>query len=126
MAFTIRSGHALLMNNVDAIETPLLSETDYARIEQAIVYIHQHFREQPTLEAIAARVDLSPAHFNRLFTRWAGITPKQFVQRLTLDAAKQPLGEAHSVMRAALEAGLSDGSLARFIHHAGGHHAGGI
>lgn len=107
MAFTIRSGHALLMNNVDAIETPLLSETDYARIEQAIVYIHQHFREQPTLEAIAARVDLSPAHFNRLFTRWAGITPKQFVQRLTLDAAKQPLGEAHSVMRAALEAGLS-------------------
>jgi len=86
---------------------PLLNAVDYTRIEQAIVYIHEHFREQPSLETIAAQVDLSYAHFNRLFSRWAGITPKQFVQRLTLDAAKQPLQEAHSVMRAALDAGLS-------------------
>lgn len=95
------------MNNAATDNTPLLNDADYARIEQAIVYIHRHFRDQPSLETIASQVDLSPAHFNRLFARWAGVTPKQFVQRLTLDAAKQPLAEAHSVMRAALEAGLS-------------------
>ncbi len=95
------------MNSTTQVELPMLNATDYARIEQAIVFLHHHFRDQPSLETIAARVDLSPAHFNRLFSRWSGITPKQFVQRLTLDAAKQPLVEAHSVMRAALEAGLS-------------------
>ena len=87
--------------------TPLLNASDYARIEHAIVYLNREFRAQPTLEQIAAEVDLSATYFNRLFRRWAGITPKQFVQRLTLDAAKLPLAEAHSVMRAALDAGLS-------------------
>jgi len=95
------------MTSLSTTESPLLNAADYARIEQAIVYLHQHFRDQPSLETIASQVDLSPAHFNRLFSRWAGVTPKQFVQRLTLDAAKQPLAEAHSVMRAALDAGLS-------------------
>jgi len=95
------------MTSLSTTESPLLNAGDYARIEQAIVYLHQHFRDQPSLETIASQVDLSPAHFNRLFSRWAGVTPKQFVQRLTLDAAKQPLAEAHSVMRAALDAGLS-------------------
>ena len=95
------------MTTESTSELPLLNAADYTRIEQAIVYIHQHFREQPSLDTIASKVDLSSAHFNRLFSRWAGITPKQFVQRLTLDAAKQPLQEAHSVMRAALDAGLS-------------------
>ncbi|HEX2584706.1 MAG TPA: bifunctional helix-turn-helix domain-containing protein/methylated-DNA--[protein]-cysteine S-methyltransferase [Steroidobacteraceae bacterium] len=95
------------MTTESTSELPLLNAADYTRIEQAIVYIHQHFREQPSLDTIASQVDLSSAHFNRLFSRWAGITPKQFVQRLTLDAAKQPLQEAHSVMRAALDAGLS-------------------
>jgi len=93
--------------NTSETDTPLLSATDYARIEHAIVFLHDQFREQPSLQTIASEVDLSPAHFNRLFSRWAGITPKQFVQRLTLDAAKQPLMEAHSVMRASLDAGLS-------------------
>ena len=95
------------MNSTAEIELPLLNASDYARIERAIVFVHENFRDQPSLESIAAEVELSPAHFNRLFSRWAGITPKQFVQRLTLDAAKQPLMEAHSVMRAALDAGLS-------------------
>lgn len=90
-----------------AVDTPLLNAADYARIESAIVYLNREFRSQPSLEQIAAQVELSPAHFNRLFRRWAGITPKQFVQRLTLDAAKSELTQAHSVMRAALEAGLS-------------------
>jgi AraC family transcriptional regulator of adaptative response/methylated-DNA-[protein]-cysteine methyltransferase len=99
------------MNDGDQTEiltvTPMLNAVDYARIEQSIIFLHSRFREQPSLETIAAHVGLSPAHFNRLFSRWAGITPKQFVQRLTLDAAKQPLVEAYSVMRAALDVGLS-------------------
>lgn len=107
MAFADCSRHPCVMNTAATDNTPLLNDTDYGRIEQAIVYIHRHFRDQPSLETIASQVNLSPAHFNRLFARWAGVTPKQFVQRLTLDAAKQPLAEAHSVMRAALEAGLS-------------------
>jgi AraC family transcriptional regulator of adaptative response/methylated-DNA-[protein]-cysteine methyltransferase len=107
VAFVIEPSHACSMSDMQTDNQPLLNAADYRRIEQAIVYIHENFREQPTLETIASQVDLSPAHFNRLFSRWAGITPKQFVQRLTLDAAKQPLAEAHSVMRAALEAGLS-------------------
>lgn len=85
----------------------LLNADDYHRIERAIVFVAEHFREQPDLECIAARAQLSAAHFNRLFRRWAGVTPKQFVQRLTLDAAKWQLQQAHSVMRAALESGLS-------------------
>lgn len=93
--------------NIAEDQTPLLNATDYARIERAIVYLNREFRNQPSLEQIAAQVALSPPHFNRLFRRWAGITPKQFVQRLTLDAAKSELSQAHSVMRAALEAGLS-------------------
>jgi AraC family transcriptional regulator of adaptative response/methylated-DNA-[protein]-cysteine methyltransferase len=94
--------HAIAMN-----EFPFLDSNDYARIERAIVYVSREFRAQPSLAQIASQVQLSPAHFNRLFRRWAGITPKQFIQRLTLDAAKAQLREAHSVMRAALEAGLS-------------------
>lgn len=107
MVFAGISLHAKGMSSTTDIELPMLNTADYQRIERAIVFLHQHFRDQPTLDTIASQVELSPAHFNRLFTRWAGITPKQFVQRLTLDAAKQPLLEAHSVMRAALEAGLS-------------------
>ncbi len=97
-----RVHHACNMNDV-----AFLNAHDYARIERAIVFIAEHFHAQPTLEQLAAQVALSPAHFNRLFRQWAGITPKQFVLRLTLDAAKWHLTQAHSVMRAALEAGLS-------------------
>lgn len=107
MAFVIERRHACTMSDDQSENLPLLNAADYRRIEHAIVFIHDNFREQPTLETIASQVDLSPAHFNRLFSRWAGVTPKQFVQRLTLDAAKQPLAEAYSVMRAAIEAGLS-------------------
>ncbi len=75
-----------------------LNAIDYARIERAIVYVAEHFREQPDLLRIAGEAGLSAAHFNRLFRQWAGITPKQFVQRLTLDAAKLQLRHANSQM----------------------------
>ena len=69
MAFADCSRHPCLMNNAATDNMPLLNDADYARIEQAIVYIHRHFRDQPSLETIASQADLSPAHFNRLFAR---------------------------------------------------------
>lgn len=80
---------------------------DYERIERAIGYLEAHFQDQPDLEAIAREAGLSPFHFQRLFRRWVGISPKRFVQFLTLDYAKQRLVDSASVLDAAYDAGLS-------------------
>jgi AraC family transcriptional regulator, regulatory protein of adaptative response / methylated-DNA-[protein]-cysteine methyltransferase len=81
--------------------------TDYARIEKAIVFIQTNVHRRPSLEAIAAGVGLSPFHFQRLFRRWAGISPKRFVQYLTADEAERALRASASLLEAAEEAGLS-------------------
>jgi AraC family transcriptional regulator of adaptative response/methylated-DNA-[protein]-cysteine methyltransferase len=81
--------------------------TDYQRIAEAIEYLSRHTDEQPMLEDVAAKVGVSPFHFQRTFRRWAGITPKQFLQFLTLERAKQLLDERHSVLDVAFETGLS-------------------
>lgn len=83
-----------------------LSE-DYQRIAQAIQFIEQNVQQQPSLEEIAAAVHLSPYHFHRLFRRWAGVTPKQFLQFLTVDYAKTLLTESNSVLETSLATGLS-------------------
>lgn len=81
---------------------------NYGRIEQAIQYISQNFRDQPTLEEIAEQVHLSPFHFQRLFTGWAGVSPKKFLQYLSVDHAKTLLREKQaSLFDAAHETGLS-------------------
>lgn len=80
---------------------------DYNRIAAAIAFIRQHHREQPDLATIAQQVHLSEHHFQRLFTRWAGISPKRFLQYLTAEYAKTTLAGSKSVMDATLEAGLS-------------------
>ena len=80
---------------------------DYARIEKALAYIRDNFRDQPELDDIADAAALSPFHFQRLFTRWAGVSPKQFLGYLTLDHAKRSLDRAQSVLDAAYDAGLS-------------------
>ncbi len=82
-----------------------LSE-DYRRIEQAIRYLEANAGSQPNLDEVAAHVGLSEFHFQRLFTRWAGISPKRFLQFLTKENAKQLLSR-HSVLDATYEAGLS-------------------
>jgi AraC family transcriptional regulator of adaptative response/methylated-DNA-[protein]-cysteine methyltransferase len=82
-------------------------ERDFHRMAAAIAYIADHVREQPSLEQVAAAADLSPYHFARLFRRWAGISPKQYLQHLSLGAAKRSLGDRASVLDAALDAGLS-------------------
>ena len=80
---------------------------DYGRVERAIRYLETHFREQPGLEDIARATGLSAFHFQRLFSRWAGISPKRFLQFLTADYARKLLRESPSVLDAAYETGLS-------------------
>lgn len=81
--------------------------TDYDTVAAAIRYLEANFRRQPSLEELAGHLHLSPFHLQRLFKRWAGISPKRFVQYLTVDYARQLLAEEHSVLTAAYEAGLS-------------------
>jgi AraC family transcriptional regulator, regulatory protein of adaptative response / methylated-DNA-[protein]-cysteine methyltransferase len=80
---------------------------DYKRIEKAIQFIENNFKSQPTLERIAESVHLSKYHFDRIFKRWAGISPIQFLQFITLDFTKQKLTESKSLLETSLEAGLS-------------------
>ena len=70
--------------------------TDYDRIAKAIDFIARRVDSQPTLEEIAAHLHLSPFHFQRLFCRWAGVTPKRFLQVLTVERAKQLLREVQN------------------------------
>ena len=80
---------------------------DYKRIEKAIQYLDANFKSQPTLEKIAESVHLSKYHFDRMFKRWAGISPIQFQQFMTLDYTKQKLADSRSLLDTALDAGLS-------------------
>ena len=80
---------------------------DYRRIEKAIRFIEDNFNSRPTLDQIAERINLSRFHFDRLFKRWAGISPIQFLGYLTLEYTKRKLAESKSILDAALAAGLS-------------------
>ena len=83
------------------------STTDYERVRAIIAYISERWRRQPSLEDIAEHVGLSTTHVHHLFRRWAGITPKAFLQALTLDNAKALLADSASVLDATYEVGLS-------------------
>ena len=80
---------------------------DFARIAKAIRYIDQHFREQPSLATLAAHTGLSEFHFNRLFRRWAGVTPKQYLAFVTGREARSEIEGQASVLDAAYAVGLS-------------------
>jgi AraC family transcriptional regulator of adaptative response/methylated-DNA-[protein]-cysteine methyltransferase len=80
---------------------------DYVRIENAIRYLDDNFRRQPSLKDIAEKSGLSESHFQRLFARWVGISPKRFIQFLTKEYAKKLLQDSRSVLDAAFDAGLS-------------------
>ncbi|MCR3907445.1 methylated-DNA--[protein]-cysteine S-methyltransferase [Aeromonas hydrophila] len=84
--------------------------SDYARIADAIRFIASQVTRQPTLDEIAAHVHLSPFHFQRLFSRWAGVTPKRYLQVLTLERAKALLQESRPLLEVADTLGLSSGS----------------
>jgi AraC family transcriptional regulator of adaptative response/methylated-DNA-[protein]-cysteine methyltransferase len=88
----------------------MISQTqlNFKRIEEAINYIKLNFKSQPNLDEVAEKVNLSPYHFQRMFTDWAGVSPKKFLQYLTLDYAKSILREKHATLfDAAFETGLS-------------------
>jgi len=80
---------------------------DYQRVEKAIRFINKQRKEHPSLEEIAAHVHISPHHFQRLFTRWAGISPKKFLQYLTLQYSRERLEKNPTLAEIAHEAGLS-------------------
>ncbi len=80
---------------------------NYQRIEQAINYLQENFQRQPELEEVAEKVHISPFHFQRIFSEWAGISPKRFLQFLTVDYLKNKLQETRNLMDAAESAGLS-------------------
>jgi AraC family transcriptional regulator of adaptative response/methylated-DNA-[protein]-cysteine methyltransferase len=80
---------------------------DYARVERAILFLEANYHRHPELREVAASVHLSEFHFQRLFRRWAGISPKRFLQFLTLEHAKKLLAGSHTVLDATYDAGLS-------------------
>jgi AraC family transcriptional regulator, regulatory protein of adaptative response / methylated-DNA-[protein]-cysteine methyltransferase len=83
-----------------------LSE-DYLRIEQAILYLENHYKDQPNLEEVASNIGLSEYHFQRLFTRWAGVSPKRFLQFLTKEGAKDLLDQSENLLDTTHQVGLS-------------------
>ncbi|MSR64563.1 MAG: methylated-DNA--[protein]-cysteine S-methyltransferase [Verrucomicrobiae bacterium] len=80
---------------------------DYDRVERAIAYLESHHLDQPDLTTVARHVHLSEYHFQRLFSRWAGISPKRFLQCLTVEHAKHRLAESKALLDVTLESGLS-------------------
>jgi AraC family transcriptional regulator of adaptative response/methylated-DNA-[protein]-cysteine methyltransferase len=81
--------------------------TDFERIEKAILFIKEHFKEQPELDEVAKQVYLSPYHFQRLFKNWAGVSPKKFLQYISIEHAKAMLQSNASLADVSFETGLS-------------------
>ncbi len=81
--------------------------SDYNRVAQAINYLDTNFQDQPNLAAIATKIGLSEFHFQRLFRRWAGISPKRFLQFLTAEYARDVLVKSRDLFDATCGAGLS-------------------
>lgn len=91
------------------IAAPGPEARDYDLVRRAIAFLSVRWEEQPTLERLAAHLGLSPAHPQRLFKRWCGLSPKEFVQAVTIDHARNLLTGSASVLDAAHEVGLSGG-----------------
>jgi AraC family transcriptional regulator of adaptative response/methylated-DNA-[protein]-cysteine methyltransferase len=84
-----------------------MDNPDYRRIEQAIIYLEEHALQQPSLEEVAEHIGLNPFHFQRLFKSWAGVSPKRFLQYLTIESAKRLLRDSASVLDTTFDVGLS-------------------
>jgi AraC family transcriptional regulator of adaptative response/methylated-DNA-[protein]-cysteine methyltransferase len=81
--------------------------TDFERITKAIHFIKDNFKQQPGLEEVAAHIHLSPFHFQRLFKEWAGVSPKKFLQYISVEYSKQLLDKKLSLAEVSVETGLS-------------------
>ena len=95
-----------MLKNMDIAERDEVGNA-YARVGRAIRYLSENYADQPRLEDAAEIAGLSPYHFQRQFTRLAGVSPKNFVAQLTLEHAKRVLQGGASVLEASLDSGLS-------------------
>ena len=73
-------------------------ELNYQRVAEAINYIKKNYKHQPSLDEIAEKINLSPFHFQKIFTDWAGVSPKKFLQFISLNHAKQLLQKKESTL----------------------------
>ncbi len=91
------------------VDTPAAraATADYATVTRAIEFISMHGRQQPSIEEIAERVGLSASHFQHVFKRWAGLTPKAFLQAITIKRAREVLRDSASTLDAAYDVGIS-------------------
>ena len=83
------------------------NQIDYNRVSEAIIFLCDNFREQPSLEMVAQNVHTSPQHFQRIFTEWAGVSPKKFTQYLTIEYLRSKIRDVQNLQNAANLAGLS-------------------
>jgi AraC family transcriptional regulator, regulatory protein of adaptative response / methylated-DNA-[protein]-cysteine methyltransferase len=95
--------------------------SDYALVKRTLGFISENWREQPSLDVISEQAGLSPHHLQRVFTRWAGLSPKAFLQAVTLDHAREMLRGEASILDASYELGLSGPSRLHdlFVTHEG-------
>ena len=84
-----------------------MNHIDYYRVEEAIAYLSEHFKVQPSLDEVARQVHLSPAHFQRIFTEWAGVSPKKFMQYLSLEYLRDRIFDTDNLHQAADLVGYS-------------------
>jgi len=94
------------MNSISTVDYAQLNR-DYTLIEKALVYVDEHAHEQPELRDVASSVGLNESHFQRLFTEWAGISPKRFLQFLTRERARGLLDRSATMLETTFQVGLS-------------------
>src|ERR1700744_6168924 len=92
---------------LDMPSPPASVGDDYPTVKKAIEFISTRWRDQPSIETIAEHVGLSASHFHHVFKRWAGLTPKAFLQAITIERARELLRDSASVLDAAYDVGLS-------------------
>jgi AraC family transcriptional regulator of adaptative response/methylated-DNA-[protein]-cysteine methyltransferase len=92
---------------LDSLAAPSPATADYDLVRRAVAFISEHWRAQPEIEAIAEAAGVTATELHHLFRRWAGLTPKAFLQALTLDHARALLRDSASVLDASYEVGLS-------------------
>ena len=94
-------------DETDMLDIPTPPAGDYATVRRALEFVTRHWRDQPSVEAIADHVGLSSSHLQFVFTRWAGLTPKAFLQAITIERARDLLRDSATVLETTYEVGLS-------------------